>query len=261
MHESQNKGSKGHSPDPKVIQLSPLKSRKLEQEHKVKVDENTRLRQKVKELGALVARMRKGYHKELQHYKELDHLKNSKTKGGSGKNQDSIFDDEEEQMQLQVELFDAIEGLDEEVLAMVNQKILRVKEQYQDKIRDHITYQTSLLKKIYLFNKLSPNAYSIINLSLEEVFRGVAQVESDPNRVWKQLNEAYGTDYFIGVIERVYGKRFARDYDALYTEVDKVKAEAKYHIDKISKQSDAEIQALRRQVDERIQENNHIKER
>jgi len=51
----------------------------------------------------------------------------------------------------------------------------------------------------------------------------LAKVESDPNKIWKFLDSAYGTDYFLAVIERVYGKRFAKDYDALYTEIDKVK--------------------------------------
>lgn len=98
-----------------------------------------------------------------------------------------------------------------------------------------------MLKKIYLFNKLSPNAYSLINLTLEEIFADLAKIETDPNRIWKCLNEAYGTDYFLAVIERVYGKRFAKDYDALYTEIDKVRSEAKFHFETVAKQSEMEI--------------------
>lgn len=59
-------------------------------------------------------------------------------------------------------------------------------------------------------------------------------METDPNKVWKSLDQAYGTDYFLAVIERVYGKRFAKDYDALYIEIDKVKSEAKFHFDKVA---------------------------
>jgi hypothetical protein len=92
-----------------------------------------------------------------------------------------------------------------------------------------------LLKKIYLFNKLSPDAYSLINLTLERIFTDLAKVESDPNKIWKCLEQAYGTDYFLAVIERVYGKRFAKDYDALYTEIDKVKQEAKFHFERVAK--------------------------
>lgn len=52
-------------------------------------------------------------------------------------------------------------------------------------------------------------------------------------------------------IERQYGKRFARDYDALYNEVDKVRAEARYHIDTLVTQSENEIISLRNIIDQR----------
>jgi len=49
----------------------------------------------------------------------------------------------------------------------------------------------------------------------------------------------------------MYGKRFAKDYDALYIEIDKVKSEAKFHFDKVARQSMLEIYSLRRIIDER----------
>ena len=110
------------------------------------------------------------------------------------------------------------------------------------------------MRKIYFFNKLSPNAYSLINLSLDEIFWALAQMETDPTKIWKQLNEAYGVDYFLQPVERQYGKRFARDYDALYTEIDKVKDEARYHITTLVTQTEYEIQNLRKTIDDKNQE-------
>ena len=72
-------------------------------------------------------------------------------------------------------------------------------------------------------NDLSPDAYSIANLSLVEIFVGCSKKESDPARIWKALKRAYGADYFITVVEEQYGQRFVANYNALYNEVNKVK--------------------------------------
>ena len=65
------------------------------------------------------------------------------------------------------------------------------------------------------------------------------------------MNKAYGKDYFMAVIEREYGKRFAKDYDAIYTEIDLVKEEAKINFDTVSKQVAQEIVSLRRIISDR----------
>lgn len=158
-------------------------------------------------------------------------------------------DEEEERISIPVEYFDALTGLDESILKLVNEKIANIQTMYQERIRGNLRYQNELQRNIYHFNKLSPNAYSIVNMTLSEVFRALAVVETDPSRIWKQLNEAYGVDFFIQPVERQYGKRFARDYDALFEEIDKVKDEARYHINTLMTQSETEIFNLRKTID------------
>ena len=80
----------------------------------------------------------------------------------------------------------------------------------------------NLKSKIRLMNKLSPDAYSIANLSLIDIFIGVEKREKDPHCVWKALKRAYGEDYFIVCVEEQYGRRFVANYNALYEEVNKV---------------------------------------
>jgi hypothetical protein len=55
-------------------------------------------------------------------------------------------------------------------------------------------------------------------------------------------------------VERQYGRRFARDYDALYSEIEKVKDEASFHIQTVVTQSEFEIQNLRKAIDDKNQE-------
>jgi len=59
-----------------------------------------------------------------------------------------------------------------------------------------------LQHKIKLMNELSPNAFSIANLSLIEIFTSCSKKERDPARIWKALKKAYGEDYFITVVEQ-----------------------------------------------------------
>jgi len=158
-------------------------------------------------------------------------------------------DEEEEKIAIPVDFFDSLKGLDESILNLVNDKIAQIKTIYQERSRMNLRYQESLLRKITYFNKLSPNAYGIVNLTLQEIFESLAVIETDCHRLWKHFNDAYGADFFLAPVERQYGRRFARDYDALHSEVDKVKDEAKYHIDTIINQSENELTTLRKIID------------
>lgn len=91
-------------------------------------------------------------------------------------------------------------------------------------------------------NDLSPESYSVANLSLIDIFMGCAKKESDPSRIWKSLNLAYGEDYFLTVVEEQYGKRFVKNYNALYTEVDKVAIQAEKEISTIEKVFRSELE-------------------
>ena len=170
-------------------------------------------------------------------------------------------DEEEEKISITVDFFDSLNGLDESILNLVNDKIAQIKTIYQERSRMNLRYQESLIRKINYFNKLSPNAYGIVNLSLQEICESLAVIETDCHRLWKYMNNAYGSDFFLAPVERQYGRRFARDYDALHSEVDKVKDEAKYHIDTIINQSENELTTLRKIIDDRQQEITQLHEK
>ena len=99
-------------------------------------------------------------------------------------------------------------------------------------------------------NDLSPDAYSVANLSLTEIFKGCVRKEGDPTRIWKALKLAYGDDYFVKPVEEQYGKRFVANYNALYSEVKKVHNQAEDEIAKIQEASRNEVQAQKRLVEE-----------
>jgi hypothetical protein len=84
----------------------------------------------------------------------------------------------------------------------VNDKIAQIKTIYQERSRMNLRYQESLIRKINYFNKLSPNAYGIVNLSLQEICESLAVIETDCHRLWKYMNNAYGSDFFLAPVER-----------------------------------------------------------
>ena len=65
----------------------------------------------------------------------------------------------------------------------------------------NISENERLRKQIGLLNELSPNAYSIANLPILEIFQALYLKEADPGIVWRNLNQAYGQDYFIVCVE------------------------------------------------------------
>jgi hypothetical protein len=93
-------------------------------------------------------------------------------------------EEEEERVAIPVEFFDSLAGLDPPILQLVNEKIAFVQHIYQERARTNLRYQEVLVRKINYYNKLSPNAYGIINLSLQEIFDSLAQIETDANKIW-----------------------------------------------------------------------------
>lgn len=106
---------------------------------------------------------------------------------------------------------------------------------------------------LHIMNKLAPEAYSVANLPLHTIFSALTHKIYDPQVLWNAIHdeEAFGSDYFIMVIEEQYSGRFTQSYDQLYNQVEKIKTEATYQIEKISDISCDEITVLKRMINEK----------
>jgi len=164
----------------KQILISPVKSRRMEREHREKMAQNKGLREKVDSLRSAADILRLEYNRELNYYKEQE-----KTRRARLIHQAHLaVEDEEERVAIPVEFFDSLAGLDPPILQLVNEKIAFIQHIYQERARTNLRYQEVLVRKINYYNKLSPNAYGIINLSLQEIFDSLAQIETDANKIW-----------------------------------------------------------------------------
>ena len=191
--------------------------------------------------------------KDMKLLQQVRMLKQSQKMNGIPDRSDDALDDYETKI-VSVEWFDALEGIDAETRQELNFKLARVRNTFQELLDINLQSVDKLKNKIQLMNNLTPEAYSIANLSLVEIFLGVAKKENDPARIWKGLKRAYGEDYFITVIEEQYGQRFVANYNALYVEVNKVQEQADDQLKEIEAVCKKEVTEQKKLVQQLRQE-------
>ena len=205
----------------------------IQTSYKGLIDENKKLWHRIgllksqhdKETSALKHTQFVQADKDMQALQMYRQQRNQARLGGLPDRSDEALDEYQNKI-VPVEFFDPLEGIDKELREELNVKLAKVRNQFQELLETNLKTVDKLKDKIKLMNDLSPDAYSIANLSLVEIFLGIAKKENDPARIWKALKKAYGEDYFLTVVEEQYGKRFVANYNALYSEVDKVKEQA-----------------------------------
>ena len=179
--------------------------------------------------------------------------------GGLPDRTDSVLDDYELKI-VTVEWFDALEGIDNPIRQELNYKLAKVRNHFQELLDVNLVTMEKLQNKVCLMNNLAPEAYSIANLSLIEIFMGIEKKEKDPSRIWKALKKAFGEDFFLGPVEHQYGKRFVQNYNALYSEVNKVQKMADYELQHIQEVCKAEVQAQKKVVQQLKHDLSHYRE-
>lgn len=99
----------------------------------MRAKENEKLKERVKVLDDLTDKMRKNYYKDLLVYQNPS--------GRTWKQHGNIKNNSlAEEDQVHVEFFNALEGVDHEILDMINQRLFKVKEKCEKRIVQHIKY-------------------------------------------------------------------------------------------------------------------------
>ena len=100
----------------------------------------------------------------------MEALKRSKELASSRSKNSSIHPDIDPDMEnkcVPVEFFDMLEGVDDYIIDELNIRVSKVRNKFQDLLEINSKGVNNLRKQIELMNKLSPDAYSIANLTLE----------------------------------------------------------------------------------------------
>ena len=105
-----------------------------------------------------------------------EHLETSEYKKRAKKhkqNHKDLFYENIPESVVSVQFFDTLAGLDKDVVQTINDKIAQCRNHYQLLLDKNINENERLRKQIGLLNVLSPDAYSIANLSLFEIFQAM----------------------------------------------------------------------------------------
>ena len=124
----------------------------------------------------------------------------------------------------------------------------------QENLDRNLEYQYKLEKKIDLMNKVSTDAYGIANLTVDAVFEHLTKKEVDPIIIWNAIDKNYGKDFFLVIIESIYGRRFVSEYDALYEEIRNIKKESEESVTKFKEDAEAEVKMLKTIIESRTAE-------
>ena len=96
-----------------------------------------------------------------------------------------------------------MQGLQPELVHFFNEKLQIFKEEAQMQI-DKVTNNISeLSKRIEQYKSLKPEAYGLMEMTLQEIFEGVAVIEPLAFPVWQKLLAAFPPHHFSTIIKQV----------------------------------------------------------
>jgi hypothetical protein len=126
--------------------------------------------------------------------------------------------------------------ISEEHKAIMNERLLEMQTRFQIqavKIQDS---QKTLYQKLHYFEKLKPAQYALIDMSLDQIFDGLATLESSPFKIWDLIEKHYRKNFFENVIIKRYSSLFENkdEVDFVQTMTD-IRARVTLEVSNISK--------------------------
>ena len=99
--------------------------------------------------------------------------------------------------------FNDMEGLPQELRDLFNEKLQIVKEEAQIQI-DKVTQNVAqLVDRIEKYRNLRPENYGLMDMTLTDIFEGVAVIEPLAFPVWQALMKAFPEHHFSAIIKQI----------------------------------------------------------
>lgn len=127
-------------------------------------------------------------------------------------------------LQSTVHYFDATAGLDEDLRAMLNERIDKVKDQCYEWQLGTTEYITSLLRKVHLYENVAPDYHMLVAMPLHKIFKGIATMDETPEELWTHISNELGPNFFMSVIEKNYAHMFGATVSKANEEIEKALA-------------------------------------
>lgn len=110
-----------------------------------------------------------------------------------------------------MQLFDAADGIDPELMEMMNDKISIIKEKFTEWQVKQMDYTSLLKKKLYMYDSLAKEFHGIVSMPLQDIFHGVKLMDEEASNVWNAIIDNLGHEYFLPIISKTYAHLFIND--------------------------------------------------
>ena len=204
--------------------------------------EIARLQKRVKHSEELIHHLRLTYMKELRSLRQLIELKQ--------KNKDSFE-------YLEIRFFSPLDGLDENTVELLNEKLKDLKSKFDDYIKNMKDHYELLEKQVRAYDKIDPNILASTNHnSADSLIMKMTFVESRPREIWNLLEKHYGKDFFKKIAQFQYGMS-QNDMNLLFEEqqqqLEAYKTKTLAKMARVWEESEQEIARLRAALDDKNQ--------
>ena len=105
---------------------------------------------------------------------------------------------------LQVRYFSATEGIDKNIVEILNSKLLEMKKEYDKRLTTLSDDLNEKAMKIQAYQELAPSSYGLLDMTLQQILEGVKAMEKDPNKLWKGITKIFTRQFFDSIIELEY---------------------------------------------------------
>jgi len=110
-----------------------------------------------------------------------------------------------------VHYFEATDCIDNEIREMLNNKLKKIKEFFEQWQQKQLQVIKKLNKKLYLYENMSKEYHGLINIPVNEIFHGLSLMGETAEEMWTHITDAFGDRYFFSIIEKLYAPYFVED--------------------------------------------------
>lgn len=194
---------------------------------------------------SILSSLRLNYFKELNNLRELTQ---------PWRTNDTIKD------YLKVRYFTPTEGIDKNIVEILNSKLKEMKLEYDHRITILSEDCNQMAMKIQAYQELAPDSYGLLDMTLEQIFEGVKTMEKDPEKLWNLLVKSYTRRFFDSIIESEY-KEYLNEVSTreMVRSINKIKKEMTEQLNDVRLSMEAEKTSLRYQINMKIEESEYLR--
>ena len=154
--------------------------------------------------------------------------------------------------------FDPSDGIEEEMCNMLNSKIEKVQEKAEVRIESLLEENKSLWTELRNYQLLKPESifiyniyidYSILEMSLTEIFIGISYKTKSPELIWETISSTFSPNFFTPILISQFGDLTSATKNLADTLIT-YRNETEGVITSILSQKERRIAELKKEIDE-----------